>query len=51
MTKLYDCRAAADKEAKRQIKLAYATGNTVPYSLARLIELKTSLKVIRAVIR
>jgi hypothetical protein len=51
MTKFYDCQAEADKEAKRIVKLAYANGGTVPYSLGRLIELKFSLKVIRAVIR
>lgn len=41
----------ADKEARRLVRIAYKTGGTVPYSLGRLIELRLSLKVIRAVIR
>lgn len=39
------------KEMKRQCRLAYDTGGTVPYCLAELIELKLSLKVIRAINR
>lgn len=46
-----DNQKEADKEARRQVRLAYKTGGTVPYSLGRLIELGFSLKVIRAVIR
>ena len=42
---------AADKEARRIVKLAYQQGRTVGFSLARLIDIKTSLKVIRAVYR
>lgn len=48
---IYDAQKAADKEARRQIRLAFKTGGTVPYSLGRLIELKISLRVIRAVYR
>ena len=51
MVKLFDHQAAADKEAKRLVKIAYATGGTVPFTLGRLIELKLSLKIIKAVIR
>ena len=47
----YDHQAAADKEARRLVRIAYRTGGTVPYSLGRLLELKLSLKVIRAVLR
>lgn len=49
--KIFNQQAAADKEAKRHIKIALETGGTVPYSLGRLIELKCSLKTIQAVIR
>lgn len=41
----------ADKEARRIVRIAYRVGNTVPYTLSRLVELKLSLKVIRAVYR
>lgn len=51
MTKLYDAQAAADKEAKRLVRIAYKTGGTVPYTLSRLIDLKFSLKIIQAVHR
>jgi len=51
MNQFYDCQKAADKEAKRLIKIAYNTGGTVPFSLGRMIDLKCSLKVIRAVLR
>ena len=51
MMKVFDQEAAAAKEARRFCKLAYATGGTVPYSLRRLIELKLSLKVIKAIYR
>lgn len=51
MTKIYDAQAAADKEAKRITRIAYRTGGTVPYTLVRLIDLKFSLKIIRAVHR
>ena len=47
----YDARAAADKEARRLVRLAYRTGGTAPYDLRRLVELGFSLKVIRAVHR
>jgi hypothetical protein len=33
------------------VRTAYRTGSTVGYSLTRLIELKCSLKVVRAVYR
>lgn len=46
-----DWQGAADKEARRLVRVAYKLGGTVPYSLGRLIELKFSLKVIRAVSR
>lgn len=42
---------AADKEARRLVRLAYKTGGTVGFSLNRLISLGVSLKVIRAVKR
>lgn len=48
---IFDQQAAADKEARRLVRLAYKNGGAVPYSLGRLIELKFSLKVIRAVVR
>lgn len=46
-----DWQGQADREARRIIRKAYASGGTVPYSLARLLELKVSLSVIRAVYR
>lgn len=49
--KLFDQQAAADKEARRQVRIAYKAGGTVPYSLGRLLELNFSMKVVRAVIR
>jgi hypothetical protein len=48
---LYKHQKEVDKEARRQCRLAYETGKTVPYSLRRLIELKLSLKVIRKIYR
>jgi hypothetical protein len=42
---------AADKEARRQVRIAYKTGGTVWYSLNRLLSLGVSLKVVRAVYR
>jgi hypothetical protein len=39
------------KEIKRQIRLAYRTGGTVPYDLRTLIESGASTQVIRAVYR
>lgn len=51
MAKHYDAQAAADKEARRLVRIAYATGGTVGYSLGRLLELKVSLNVVRAVYR
>jgi ribosomal protein L28 len=44
-------QAAADKEARRLVRLAYQNGGTVPFSLGRLIDLKISTKIIRAVYR
>ena len=49
--KVFDQEAAAAKEAIRFCRLAYSTGGTVPYSLRRLIELKLSLKIIKAIYR
>ncbi|MFS2049749.1 hypothetical protein ACEN9J_02785 [Variovorax sp. Varisp41] len=49
--KYYDAQKEADKEARRLVRIAYATGGTAPYSLSRLLELKISTKVIRAVYR
>ena len=46
-----DWQGAADKEARRLVRVAYKSGGTVPYSLGRLIELTFSMKVIRAVYR
>ena len=46
-----DWQGQADKEARRIVRKAYASGNTVPYSLGRLLELGFSLKVVRAVYR
>lgn len=51
MAKYFDQQAAADKEARRQVRVAYKCGNTVPYSLGRLLELGISLTVIKAVHR
>lgn len=42
---------AADKEARRLVKIAYKTGGKVGLSLSRLISLNVSVKVIRAVYR
>lgn len=49
--KFYNAQAAADKEARRQVRIAFKTGGKVPFSLSRLLELKVSLKVVRAVHR
>ena len=46
-----DPQAASDKEARRLCRLAYKTGGKVPYGLSRLLELKLSLKVVRAIYR
>ena len=46
-----DWQGKADKEARQIVKKAYETGQTVGFSLERLIDLKISLKVIRAVYR
>jgi hypothetical protein len=51
MAKVYDAQGEADKAARRICREAYAHGGTVPYTLGRLIELKLSLKVIRAIYR
>jgi len=51
MAKVYDAQGEADKAARRICREAYARGGTVPYSLGRLLELKLSLKVVRAVYR
>jgi len=48
---MLDQQAAADKEARRMVRLAYQQGRTVGFSLSRLIDIKTSAKVIRAVYR
>lgn len=48
---MLDQQAAADKEARRMVRVAYATGGTVSFSLSRLLELKISIKVLRAVYR
>ena len=48
---MYDPQKIADKEARRLCRLAYKTGGTVPYSLSRLLELKLSLNVMRAICR
>lgn len=47
----FDQQAAADKEARRLCRLAYKTGGTVPYTLAHLLSLKLSLKVVRSIYR
>ena len=44
-----DWQGQADREARRIVREAYAAGRTVPYSLGRLLELKLSLRVVRAV--
>ncbi len=46
-----DWQGQADREARRVVREAYAAGRTVPYSLDRLLELKVSLRVVRAVYR
>jgi nicotinic acid phosphoribosyltransferase len=51
MEATYNAQAAADKEARRLVRIAYANGGTVSFSLRRLLELKLSLKVVRAVHR
>jgi len=40
-----------DKEAVRLIRIAYKTGQKVPYSMRYMLELRLSLKVIKAVLR
>lgn len=47
----FDQKAAADKEARRLCRIAHRTGGTVPYTLGRLLELKLSLSVVRAIYR
>jgi len=42
---------AADKECRKQCRLAKQSGSTVPYSLSRMIEAKVPLSTIRAVSR
>lgn len=46
-----DAQAEADKEARRIVRLAYQQGRTVGFSLSRLLDLKISNKVLRAVYR
>lgn len=46
-----DAQAEADKEARRLVRLAYQSGRTVGFSLSRLLDLKISNKVLRAVYR
>jgi esterase/lipase len=46
-----DWQGQADREARRLVREAYAAGRTVGYSLGRLLELKVSLHVVRAVYR
>jgi hypothetical protein len=46
-----DWQGQADREARRLVREAYAAGRTVGYSLSRLLELKVSLRVVRAVYR
>lgn len=46
-----DWQGMANREAKKAVRQAYKTGGTVGYPLARLLELKISLKVLRAVYR
>lgn len=46
-----DWQGQADREARRIVREAYAAGRTVGYSLGRLLELKLSLRVVRAVYR
>jgi len=46
-----DWQGQADREARRVVRKAYAAGLTVPYSLGRLLELKISLRIVRAVYR
>jgi len=40
---------AADKAARKMIRLAYKTGGTVSFSLSRLLSLGVSLKVAMSV--
>lgn len=46
-----DWQGLSDKEARRIVRNAYKHGHTVSYSLARLLELGFSMRVIRAVYR
>jgi hypothetical protein len=46
-----DWQGMANREARKAVRQAYKTGGTVGYPLARLLELKISLKVLRAVYR
>lgn len=46
-----DAQAEADKDARRLVRLAYQQGRTVGFSLPRLLELRISTKVLRAVYR
>jgi hypothetical protein len=51
MAKVYDAQGEADKAARRLCRESYERGGTVPYSLGRLLELRLSLKVVRAIYR
>ncbi|QLG93878.1 hypothetical protein HZF02_18860 [Pseudomonas yamanorum] len=42
---------AADKECRKQCRLAKQNGSTVPYSLSRMIDAKVPLSTIRLVSR
>ncbi|WP_236169754.1 hypothetical protein [Pseudomonas atacamensis] len=41
----------ADRECRKQCRLAKQNGSTVPYTLSRMIEAKVPLSTIRAVSR
>lgn len=41
----------ADRECRKQCRLAKQSGSTVPYTLSRMIEAKVPLSTIRAVSR
>lgn len=51
MIKAPDWQSQSDREARRIVKEAYAAGRTVGYSLGRLLDLKLSLSVVKAVYR
>ena len=46
-----DWQGMQDRRDRAAARQAFKTGSTVPFSLGRLMDLKLSLKVIRAIYR